>query len=185
MRKFVAVLIMVFVTLFFYKSLQYRQPAKKVKKDTPQIIAEMKESVETQYPDNPNHVMEFHNETVNILYGKEISNQDMLDLINIQRDLYAKEFLDLNPLEDHIMQIENELLVNAEKETKVISSKIESSQGDAEGTTRVRTIHYTNKQNLLREYILKEEYDELAGQKKWKIYGWNNIGVAEPQEDTE
>ena len=79
------------------------------------------------------------------------------------------------------------IAMNAEKEIKVIGSKVMNSYNDPPGTMNVQVVHYTNKQDqdLVREYIIKEEGSPSSKKKKWKIFGWNNIGVAKTQEEKE
>ena len=185
MRKVIAVLIMIFVVVFFYNSLQKRQPESNKKKETIEIITETGKGLENQYPANPIEIIEVHNEIINMLYGKALTEEETLKAIEVQRQLYAEDFLALNPIETHMLEIARENAMNDEKEIKVIGSKVMNSYNDSPGTMRVQVVHYTNKQgqDLVREYVLEEESSPSSKEKKWKIFGWENIGVAKTQEE--
>lgn len=185
MRKAIAMLMMVFVVVFFYQSIQRRQPEKPKKKEIVDIIEDMDNYLDEEYPNNPIETIEIHNEIVNMLYGKELSEEETVSAIEVQRKMYAEEFLALNPIEIHMLEVDRENAMNAEKEIKVIGSKVMNSYNDPPGTMKVQVVHYTNKQDqdLVREYIVKEEKSPSSDKKRWKIFGWNNIGVAKSQEE--
>lgn len=187
MRKVIAVLMMIFVVVFFYQSIQKRQPEKSKKKEIVEVIQDMDDYLQEEYPTNPIEIIEIHNETVNMLYGKELSDEEAVSAIEVQRKVYAEEFLALNPIESHMLEVDRENAMNAEKEIKVIGSKVMNSYNDPPGTMKVQVVHYTNKQDqdLVREYIVKEEKSSTSGTKHWKIFGWENIGVAKSQEEKE
>ncbi len=187
MRKIIAVLIMIFVVVFFYQSIQKRQPETAKKKEIAEVIQDMDDYLQDEYPNNPIEIIEIHNETVNMLYGKELSEEETVSAIELQRKIYAEDFLALNPIESHMLEIDREKAMNAEKEIKVIGSKVMNSYNDPPGTMKVQVVHYTNKQDqdLVREYILQEEKSIKSETKRWKIFGWENIGVAKSQEEKE
>lgn len=186
MRKVIAVLMMVVFVLIFYRSILEKKPQAKPKKDVESTITSIEEQLEEGYPSNPVEVVEIHNELVNILYNKDLNEEKIEEIIGLQRRLYGKEFLGLNPLESHIVQTSREIFLNDEKEIKVIGSKVMNSYNDPPGTMKVQVVHYTNKQDqdLEREYILeKESGPESPDVEEWKIYGWENIGLEDSQEE--
>lgn len=189
MRKVFAVLMMIFVVVFFYNSIQRRQPKNKLKMETADVIKDIKEELEEDYPSNPMAIMEINNEIINMIYGKPLEEEEKIQVVGLQRMLYAWDFLELNPIEKHLLEVDREIIMNGEKEIKIIGSKIMNSHNDPPGTMRVQVVHYTNKQDqdLVREYILKEENNnqEPGDHKAWKIYGWENIGRIKTQEATE
>ena len=188
MRKLVAIFIMIFVVVFFYNSIQRRQPKNKMKKDTTYAIHEIKNILEEDYPSNPIEVVEINNEIVNMIYGKTLKEEELAEVVKLQRMLYAESFLALNPMDSHMLEIEREIAMNAGREIKIIASKVMNSYNDPPGTMRVQVVHYTNKQgqDLVREYIVKEEKEAPpAVERTWKIYGWENIGTIKAQEEEE
>lgn len=187
MRKLIAVVIMIFVVVFFYQSIQRKQPEKPRKKEVIEIITDQGNELEKSYPDNPMDIIEVHNDMINIIYGKEATEEEVEAAIKVQRQLYAEDFLALNPVEKHVLEIARELAMNKEKEIKVIGSKVMNSYNDPPGTIRAQVVHYTNKQDtdLVREYIIKEEKSLSPKTKQWKIFGWKNIGVVKSQEEEE
>lgn len=191
MRKGIAVLMMIVVVVSFYFTLQMRQPKNKEKlskkHEVQNVINSTKESLDGGYPKNPIDVIELHNELVNVLYGKKITEEEVEEVIKLQRQLYAEDFLELNALEEQIIETNKELYINSEKEMKVIGSQVMNSYNDPPGTMKVQVVHYTNKQglDLVREYIVEEENAESEEQKKWKIFGWENTSIDEVQEEEE
>ena len=91
MRKTIAILIMVFVVLTYYNSLQKRFPDSKKKKETIDVIMDIKEHLENDYPDNPIHIAEVNNEIINIIYGKPLTDEEKSLAIDTQRMLYSDE----------------------------------------------------------------------------------------------
>ncbi|NLI90563.1 MAG: hypothetical protein GX366_09240 [Epulopiscium sp.] len=186
MRKVIAVLMMVVFVFIFYRSILEKKPQAKPKKDIESTITSIEEQLEEDYPSNPIDVVEIHNELVNILYNKDLKDEEVERIIELQRSLYGRAFLDLNPLESHIVQTSREIFLNSEKEIKVIGSKVMNSYNDPPGTMKVQVVHYTNKQDqdLAREYILeKEKMPESPDVEEWKIFGWENIGLEDTQEE--
>ncbi len=186
MRKTIAILIMVFVVLTYYNSLQKRFPDSKKKKETIDVIMDIKEHLENDYPDNPIHIAEVNNEIINIIYGKPLTDEEKSLAIDTQRMLYSDEFLELNPVEKQILELERERIMNDENDIKVIGSKVMNSHNEPQGTMNIQVVHYTNKQDqdLVRDYIVKEEIQEDQN-KEWKIFGWQNTGRVKTQEEEE
>lgn len=187
MRKLIAVMIMIFVVVFFYQSIQQNQPIKPKKKEVIEVITDQSNALDQQYPDNPMEIVEIHNEMINLIYGEEPTEEEVGAAINVQRKLYAEDFLALNPAETHKLEVARERTINKEKAIKVIGSKVMNSYNDPPGTIKAQVVHYTNKQDadLLREYIVKEEKSLSPDTKQWKIFGWTNIGVVKSQEEEE
>ena len=186
MRKTIAILIMVFVVLTYYNSLQKRLPDSKKKKETIDVIMDIKEHLEDDYPDNPAHIVEVNNVIIDILYGKPLTDEEKSLAIDTQRLLYSSEFLEINPVEKQMLELERERIMNDENDIKVIGSKVMNSYNDPPGTMHIQVIHYTNKQDqdLVREYIVKEEVQD-GQNKEWKIFGWKNTGRVKTQEEEE
>lgn len=187
MRKTIGILLMIFVVVFFYSSLQKRQPQSAKKKETIEVIADIAGVLDEEYPSNPVEIVEIHNELINMLYGKVLTEEEKISATETQRKLYAEEFLAVNPIEIHMLEIDRENAMNKAKEISVIGSKVMNSYNDPPGTVRVQVVHYTNTQDedLVREYIIKEESSPSSEEKKWKIFGWKNTGVAKSQEEKE
>ena len=76
MRKVIAVLMMVFVVVFFYNSLQKRQPESRKKKEVIEVIKDINKQLDDKYPSNPIEIAEIHNEIINMLYGKELTDEE-------------------------------------------------------------------------------------------------------------
>lgn len=174
---------MIFVVVFFYSSIQRRQPQNK--KETIDLIQEIQDNLE-EYPDNPMELVEVHNQMINLLYGKELTDEEQDKAVEIQRQLYSQQFLELNPIAIHLLEVDRERAINAEKEIKVIGSKVINSYDEPPDTVMVQVVHYTNQkdQDLIREYIIKEDAQSEPS-RQWKIFGWENVGVIKTQEEEE
>lgn len=186
MRKTIAVLMMIFVVVFFYSSIQRRQPKNQDKKEIIDLIQETQDSLQDNYPDNSIDLVEIHNKMVNFLYGKELTDEEREKAVKVQRELYSKEFLKPNPIEIHLLEVDREIAINAEKEIKVIGSKVINSYDDPPSAVVVQVVHYTNQkdQDLIREYKVKKDF-QSDNNGQWRISGWENIGVIKTQEEEE
>lgn len=184
MRRWIAAIIIVLVSVNFYLSIKRKQPVVKNKMDVSYMLEEIKQNIDEDYPSNPLEVVNIHNRLMDILYGKELADEEVELVAHLQRKLYWEKLLLLNPEDKQLEEIKNELLLNKEKNTKVISSKVIESRYNTSENFIAKVIHYTNKEDILRKYILKEEFNEGPNnQKQWKIYGWKELGSSKAQEE--
>lgn len=180
MRKWIAMLIMVLVSANFYISIKNRAPVNTSKKDIPHVIEEIQKDIDKSYPTEPIEVINLHNRLVDILYGKKVTNENIKDIVELQRKLYLEELLALNSLDTQVENVQNELIINEGRDVKVINSKVTDSYYDSPEMITVLVTHYTNKNDISREYILRQDPKE---EKRWKIYGWQDITEPKIQEE--
>lgn len=180
MRKWIAMLIMVLVSANFYISIKNRAPVNTSKKDIPHVIEEIQKEIDKSYPTEPIEVINLHNRLMDILYGKKVTDENIKDIVELQRKLYLEELLALNSLDTQVENVQNELIINEGRDVKVINSKVTDSYYDSPEMITVLVTHYTNKNDISREYILRQDPKE---EKRWKIYGWQDITEPKIQEE--
>ncbi len=185
MRKGIAILIMIFVSVNFYLYLKRMKPNNGEEKQLPQILEAIEEEIYEIEPDDPVAVVTVHNTLMNYLYAQETSKEQVEKIVPLQRKLYETEFLNLTSQEEQIESIHKEREKNKEKSIKILQSKIMNSYEEPPGVVKTEVIHYTNQADIVRLYLLKKDYDQEIGQEMWKIYGWKSIISSDIQEEVQ
>lgn len=175
MRKFIAILIMVLVTGGFYLSIKRMKPVQPSTNELTQILEDIEERIYTKYPSDPTEVIAVHNMLMDELYAKELTQEEIEKIAQLQRALYEEGFLELTSKNEQLEEIEQELLINKERGLKIISSKIISSYEEPPGIVNVEVTHYTKQADVKRNYRLKKEVEKGSEKEKWKILGWNDM----------
>lgn len=127
---------------------------------------------ESQYPSTPTKVIEAYNEMIKIPYHS-MTSEDVATYVEHIRHFYADEFLKLNPKDEQILHIKQEIEEGNKTKLKLIQSKIEACyiEKDAKGEdykAEVSVEHVTTLGTLKRTYELTKENGE------WKIYRWKD-----------
>lgn len=175
MRKWIAILIMILVSINFYFSLNRQKPVNQGKKEIAQILDEMEEEIRTQYPEEPVGIIKLHNTLMNALYGDKLKEEQVEQVIQLQRSLYESSFLELTPPERQLEDVTNELIIIKEKNMKITSSKIMNGYEEPPGIVKVEVTHYTNQADINRLYLFRKEIEEGPQKDRWKIYGWKDM----------
>ena len=179
MRKWIAILIMILVSVNFYFSIKRLKPVSQEKKEIGQILNEMEEEIRTEYPDDPTQVITLHNTLMDALYGDQVTQEQVQQIIQIQRTLYDSEFLELTTGEKQLEDVTRELLMIKEQNLKIISSNIMNSYEEPPEVVKVEVAHYTNQTDIIRLYMLRKETVEGPQKDTWKIYGWKDINTSD------
>ena len=124
MRKWIAILIMILVSVNFYFSVKRMKPVSQDKKEIAQVLEEIDEKIHTQYPDDPEGVITLHNILMDNLYSGKLTDEQVQGTVKLQRELYAKDFLDLTSQEEQLEEVHREILMLEEKSIKILDSKI-------------------------------------------------------------
>lgn len=130
----------------------------------------------TQYPSNYVEVLNIHNEIVEFLYGGEIRDEQISDVIAQQRNLFSKELLSLNSYDSQVQKATVEIQTQRETGELIISHNLVESfvTPESADVALAYVAEYTNvgKNNYLKFDIIKE--DNL-----WKINSWHKVDKSE------
>ena len=175
MRKWIAVLIMVLVSVNFYLSVKRLKPVNQDKKEIAQVLEEIEEIIHTKYPDSPTEIITIHSTLMDALYGSQLTQGQVQQIVELQRNLYESDFLELTSQEKQLEEVNKELMIIKEKGLKIISSKIMNAYEEPPGIMKIEVTHYTNQVDIVRLYMLRKETKEESQKERWKIYGWKDI----------
>ncbi len=121
------------------------------------------------YPPGYLEVIEENNQIVLYQYGQEIVDAEAEDIIKVQRELFATELLELNPLENQVSGYLQEINENRNREIprymtdrKIITSEVIAYDGSI---VQVYVDEYYSD-----GMIVQYDYYLISEGGKWKIY---------------
>jgi len=140
------------------------------------LIDEIDNKIENNYPEKVKDIIDVHNDLMAICYKypmDEVATQKYVDTI---RKIYSAEFLEINPKESQIEQINKERQTMGERKMELLASDIDDvyiAQDDKgeEVSAEVNVLHGTTKESIVRTYLLIKEDGS------WKINGWKAANV--------
>ena len=145
-------------------------------KNTPDSVTAyeklMQNDFDVNYPSSPNQVIEKNDEIVSYLYSLEIKEEEIDDVVHLQRQLFANELLNINEEVMQIAGIKQEINNNAKEEIKIV--KIDSEvplydDNDTSVCTVKQTIYFTKNGKITRDYTLVKDSNG-----NWKIFSWKD-----------
>lgn len=180
MRKLLAIMIIILCVVGYYSYLNRDKFVKKEKLTGFDKIIELSSGGEDL--DNPDDAIIRNNQIISYLYGGEIKPEEIETLINLQRDLFDPDLLEINPVELQIEKIKSKIQEYKEKGFKIITVKQKSATYEEKNknVARIKVIQYTNGEsdNYL-EYYLRKQVDGT-----WRILGWKVVDQFEISEES-
>jgi len=167
-RKFFMIAVILICVGTYYYYVKTERTVKEEKITEFDKIVEL--SNEANYFSDPDQLMVMNNRIIAYLYGGNVKDEEIEQLVTIQRTLLDNELLKINPLETQLIKIESKIAEYKEKELKVIKIKQRSAQYDEKNKNiaKVQVIQYMNAgdDNYL-QYYLRKQVDDT-----WRILGW-------------
>ncbi|HHW66420.1 DUF6715 family protein [Defluviitalea raffinosedens] len=177
-KKFFAIIVLLICVGAYY----YGAKEKAVKQEkTTEFDKIIEMSKEANYFNDPDQLMIMNNRIISYLYGGKAEDDQIEQLVSIQRTLLDNELLEINPFEAQLSKIKGKLEEYKENNLKVIQIKQQSAQYDGKNTNiaKVKVIQYMNGGNdHYLEYYLRKQPDET-----WRILGWEVIDEFEISEE--
>ncbi len=180
MKKIIAILVLLIVlltgVLLMYGNLVGEKEPKNENVETQQPVVHSEKYNEivskdyiNNYPPGYLEVIEENNEIVLYQYGTEIVDSEAQDIIEVQRELFATELLELNPLETQVAGYISEVNENRNREVprymtdrKIVTSEVIAYDGSI--VSVYVDEYYSDGMVVQYDYYLISE----GG--KWKIY---------------
>lgn len=159
------------------------KPVEPITNELTQMLEDIEERIYTKYPSDPTEVIVVHNMLMDELYAKELTQEEIEKIAQLQRALYEEGFLELTSKNEQLEEIEQELLINKERGLKIISSKVIRSYEEPPGIVNVEVTHYTKQADIERNYKLEREVEKGSEKEKWKILGWADMEPSDMQEE--
>lgn len=145
--------------------------------DARSLIDEIDNKIENDYPEKVKGIIDIHNDLMEICYKYPMDETAIEHYTDTIRKIYSAEFLEINPKESQIEQLNKERQTMGEQNMELLASNIEDvyiAQDDKgeEVSAEVNVLHGTTKGSTARTYLLIKE-DGI-----WKINGWKTTNVA-------
>lgn len=121
------------------------------------------------YPVGYLEVIEANNEIVMFEYGQEIQVGEAQDILTKQRELFAQELLDLNPLDVQVNKYTEDLANYRDIGCYIVSRKILTSEMlSYDGTVAEVIVNEQFNDGLIVQYT----YNVIKQNDEWKIFSW-------------
>lgn len=121
--------------------------------------------------ENPSQVLKMNNLIRKMVYSGEYSDEEVENLVKLQRRLFHEELLKINPEQAHQLLVRNELNQWSKAGYKLIGSDYLPPEyiGDKNQNASFKVVFYTNdpSRDIYVRYALVKNDDEL-----WEIIGW-------------
>lgn len=122
---------------------------------------------------SPGEVVKRNNIILSYLYGSSVQNEEVNELIILQRNLFDPDLLEINPLEIQLEKVKLKIDEYKKSGYKIIEIKqdlVEYEDKNA-NIAKVKVIQYTNSNtdNYLEYYLRKQEDGT------WRIIGWEVV----------
>ena len=123
--------------------------------------------------DTPDQLVRANALVRKIMYSRydELTEDEVENLLQMQRSLFAEELQDKNPLSVHMIRVKQDIENFKTAEIRIIGydTLAPEYQGDNNDYVVIKVIFYTNipDRDIYSQYALKKDMDD-----QWGIYGW-------------
>lgn len=143
------------------------------------------------YPPTVKEVIKYHNDITKCLYNEECEEEEFLELLKKDRELYDNDLLQNNDLDTQYINLLAEVKAFKETGRKLSGAKVAASvdveyfEEDGHSFARIpcnyTVMEKSDSTTTMHVFMLRKD---ATGH--WRIYGWNladNVEVEEPVEE--
>lgn len=164
--------IMILFVLLFYVFF-YNKQTVRIESGYPTIAGL---DLKVDYPATPEAVIDINNKLMLVMYNGGINDSEIALSILKQRELFADELLELNPLEQMIIAVTDNILEN--KKRNVFMTEIETNDiymdDISENIAEAIVMQYIN-----NDIVQEVTYKLIKQEGQWKILAWEYGGENE------
>ncbi len=122
------------------------------------------------YPKTPEEVVKFYNDTFQLLYGNEITDEKMIkNIISQQRMLYTEDLKSINNLDEQFENFKSSKKTIDSKNIIITGTNQSEPTINKDGICEINVVRYTNQdENLYYKFYLSKNKDTGI----WKIARW-------------
>ncbi|OOB77621.1 MAG: hypothetical protein BEN19_01840 [Epulopiscium sp. Nuni2H_MBin003] len=125
---------------------------------------EIEEQLINNYPDSPEEVVNIYSEIFRHIYSEVAKPDSIIESVHLLRLLYAEELINLNPIEEQIDNVLEEVELYQDKGNYIIGSTIDKVVYQQNNTVVITVTHTLIHQSIEKEYTLIQQDG------KWVIY---------------
>lgn len=140
----------------------------------------LEKDLDSSYPLTSREVVKFYSRILKCYYNEELTQAQLEGLLDQMRLLFDREFLEENPRDSHLAELQEEIKRFAEDQCTITSYQVQQNSNIVTWTDEGRD--YARVVVSYTQYIQKKEktflrvYEEFILRKdeagKWKILGW-------------
>ena len=157
----------------FYLATQKKtaQMSDTVQTETSQILAW---DMEKDYPQTVREVIKRYNQVISCLYNEEYSETEFTELADMSRKFFDEEFLESNPREEYLKDLEQEIETYHEKNKTIVSSSVDNNNEikyksvDGDDCANVKSSYYIKENGayscIYKMYVMRKDTNG-----NWKI----------------
>ena len=186
LKTVVLVIFFIVIFLVFFDSLSDRAGRRRTKETATEIELLMNYDLYGNYPNTPRDVAKLHNRYFEVLYGKGVTDDELVVMNQKIRGLYSSELLmyndentNLNKLKDNVEAVKEAGYEFRSYELPEASQVEYYTQNDVEMATLEVKIVFNVKSGMEYMYI---KYVMVKENNQWKIHVWGISDTVEMEE---
>ena len=185
-RVTVIIVFLVVAVVGYYAYLANRSKSERAEEAMSAVQSILSRDLSKDYPPTPKEVIKYYNEIFIAYYNEECSEEDIEALGLKARELYDDELLEANEIGAYLINLQEEVKTGRKNERRVTSPNVASSvnveffKEDGYDFARLQCdyviLEAGQKYPTAQMYLLRKD-----GNKRWKIYGWEDVKKLETQ----
>lgn len=190
---FIMAILVIAVGVGFWQIMESKRAQSKneEKSKIEEVNEIIEKDFEANYPGTPREVVKMYSRISSCCYNQELSDDELVLLVEKMRELFDEELLVANPTEKHIEDLKKDAEKYHEAKRTISSytvdknSSVEKKNIDGKEYASLRASYLVQESNsgytkTYEEFILRAD-----DKKHWKIVGWQVVSGSQDSDEEE
>lgn len=190
---FIMAILVIAVGVGFWQIMESKRAQSKneEKSKIEEVNEIIEKDFEANYPGTPREVVKMYSRISSCCYNQELSDDELVLLVEKMRELFDEELLAANPTEKHIEELKKDAEKYHEAKRTISSytvdknSSVEKKNIDGKEYASLRASYLVQESNsgytkTYEEFILRAD-----DKKHWKIVGWQVVSGSRDSDEEE
>ena len=190
---FIMAILVIAVGVGFWQIMESKrvQSKNEEKSKIEEVNEIIEKDFEANYPGTPREVVKMYSRISSCCYNQELSDDELVLLVEKMRELFDEELLAANPTEKHIEELKKDAEKYHEAKRTISSytvdknSSVEKKNIDGKEYASLRASYLVQESNsgytkTYEEFILRAD-----DKKHWKIVGWQVVSGSQDSDEEE
>ena len=190
---FIMAILVIAVGVGFWQIMESKRAQSKneEKSKIEEVNEIIEKDFEANYPGTPREVVKMYSRISSCCYNQELSDDELVLLVEKMRELFDEELLAANPTEKHIEELKKDAEKYHEAKRTISSytvdknSSVEKKNIDGKEYASLRASYLVQESNsgytkTYEEFILRAD-----DKKHWKIVGWQVVSGSQDSDEEE
>lgn len=190
---FIMAILVIAVGVGFWQIMESKrvQSKNEEKSKIEEVNEIIEKDFEANYPGTPREVVKMYSRISSCCYNQELSDDELVLLVEKMRELFDEELLAANPTEKHIEELKKDAEKYHEAKRTISSytvdknSSVEKKNIDGKEYASLRASYLVQESNsgytkTYEEFILRAD-----DKKHWKIVGWQVVSGSRDSDEEE